>query len=236
MYQSKGTWDPASLTEISQSLPVGTVVTLIDPSGKQIATLSNMMDDMMHSQSGMSMGMSMSMSSSSITSWKTKTLTVSGPQGTLATAYIRYPSSAPILNPQDVLFQSSVFYSLLFAGNSRKKLNHNAYRYSDVGGLMAITLSQASQFIEIKIKNTGIGIPEEDLPLIFERFYRADKSRTRETGGTGIGLALVHQITDLHRGTITAKSKAGQETEFTVILPKNIKVADTQFSRVIHRQ
>jgi Signal transduction histidine kinase len=77
--------------------------------------------------------------------------------------------------------------------------------------------------MEIRIKNTGIGIPEEDLPFIFERFYRTDKSRTRETGGTGIGLALVQQITTLHQGTITVKSTVGEETEFIVKLPKEIK-------------
>ena len=59
LYQSKGTWDPTSLDEISHTLPIGTVVTLTDPSGKLIATLSNMMEDMMHAQGGMSMRMSM---------------------------------------------------------------------------------------------------------------------------------------------------------------------------------
>lgn len=409
VYQSKGTWDPTSLNEIIYSLPVGTIVTLTDPSGKQIATLSHTMD-MMHDQNsmGMTMTMDMSMSSSSITSWKTKTLTVFGPQGTLATAYVRYPSSTPILNPQDVQFQSSIFYSLLIAGvlallfgmvlsyltslrlvaplkkltmatdcigkgrldehvkiqskdevgqlaaafnvmvdnlkhqetlrkqftadiahelrtpltsiksyieafqdnvlpadqenlsliheeidrlvdlsSDLKDLNvaeigvlkpifepvdlnhllekvihslipliqekqltltwkalpdpsvtsgderlltrlfynlvHNAYRYSDTGGRITVTLVQAPNSMEIRIKNTGIGIPEEDLPFIFERFYRTDKSRTRETGGTGIGLALVQQITTLHQGTITVKSTVGEETEFIVKLPKEIK-------------
>ncbi|TGE32838.1 HAMP domain-containing sensor histidine kinase [Desulfosporosinus sp. Sb-LF] len=413
LYQSKGTWDATALDEISHTLPIGTVVTLTDPTGKLIATLSNVMEDMMHGQGGMSMSMSMSMgmSSSSTTSWKTKTLTVTGTHGTLATALIRYPATAPILNPQDVLFQSSVFRSLLFAGglallfgiilsyftsrrlvaplkrltqaaerigqghldervviqakdevgqlatafnamvdnlnrqetlrkqftadiahelrtpltsiksyieafqdnvlpadeenlssiheeidrlvdlsSDLKDLNvaeigalalihepvdlkhllgkvihslqpliqekelimswnaplehvtttgdarlltrlfynlvHNAYRYSNVGGQITITLIQEPDFAEIRIKNTGIGIPKEDLPLIFERFYRADKSRTRETGGTGIGLALVQQITALHHGTISVQSDVGKETEFIVKLPKDLKVAE----------
>jgi len=87
-------------------------------------------------------------------------------------------------------------------------------------------LTETPDFAEIKITNTGIGISEDDLPLIFERFYRADKSRTRETGGTGIGLALVRQITDLHQGTITVQSKVGQETEFIIRLPNELKVAE----------
>ncbi|MDR3587418.1 MAG: HAMP domain-containing sensor histidine kinase, partial [Desulfosporosinus sp.] len=105
-------------------------------------------------------------------------------------------------------------------------LVHNAYRYSDVGGRVTITLTQTPDFAEVRIRNTGIGISKDDLPFIFERFYRADKSRTRETGGTGIGLALVHQITTLHQGTITVKSGDGQKTEFIVQLPKEVKVAE----------
>ena len=105
-------------------------------------------------------------------------------------------------------------------------LIHNAYRYSDPGGQVTVELTQTSNSANIKIKNTGMGISEDDLPLIFERFYRADKSRTRETGGTGIGLALVRQVTDLHQGTITVQSKVGHETEFKVQLPKEIEVAE----------
>jgi len=404
LYLSKGTWDATSLDEISNSLPSSTTVTLTDPNGKLIATLNNSMESMMQGQGGMGMA-------SSSTSWKTKTLTVSGPLGTLATAVVRYPASAPILDPQDVLFQSSVFRSLLFAGglallfgiilsyftsrrlvaplkrltqaadrigqghldervgiktkdevgqlaaafnamvdnlnrqeilrkqftadiahelrtpltsikgyieafqdkvlpanqenlnsineeidrlvdlsSDLKDLNvaemgalqlilkpvdlkpllqkiihslnpliqekeltlswnaleepmttsgderlltrlfynlvHNAYRYSNAGGQVTIMLTQTPNCTEVRIKNTGIGITEEDLPFIFERFYRADNSRTRETGGTGIGLALVQQITTLHHGTITVQSKVGQETEFIVQLPKEIKVAE----------
>jgi len=401
LYLSKGTWDPTALDEVSHSLPVGTIVTLTDPNGRLIATLDNTMQGMMHGQGGMGM----SMSSSSITSWKTKPLTVTGTHGTLATALIRYPSTKPILNPNDVQFRSSIFRSLLFAGglallfgmilsyftsrrlvaplnrltlaadrigqgqldervavhakdevgqlaaafnamvdnlnrqetlrkqftadiahelrtpltsiksyieafqdnvlpanqenlssiheeidrlvdlsSDLKDLNvaeigalelivqpvdlkhligkvihslhpliqekelaltwnapeesvttsgderlltrlfynlvHNAYRYSNSGGQITVTLTKTPDFAEIKIRNTGMGISEDDLPFIFDRFYRADKSRTRETGGTGIGLALVRQITELHQGTITVQSKVGQATEFTIRLLK----------------
>lgn len=113
LYQTKGTWDPTALGEVTHSLPMGTVVTLTDPNGKLIATLTNTMEDMMHGQGqmDMSMGMGMSMSSYSATSWKTKTFTVSGPLGPLATAEVRYPATAQILNPQDVLFQVRTFYA-----------------------------------------------------------------------------------------------------------------------------
>ena len=105
-------------------------------------------------------------------------------------------------------------------------LVHNAYRYSNAGGQITVALTKTPDFAEIKLRNTGIGIPKDDLPFIFERFYRADKSRARETGGTGIGLALVRKITDLHQGTITVQSKVGHETEFIVQLPKELKVAE----------
>ncbi|OLN33017.1 sensor histidine kinase [Desulfosporosinus metallidurans] len=408
LYLSKGTWDPASLNEVSQALPVGTIVTLTDPNGKFIATLNSSRGSMMQHGPG---GMGMGMSSSPITKWKTKTITVFGPLGTLATALVRYPATAQILNPQDVLFQSSVFRSLLFAAglallfgiilsfftsrrlvaplkrlmqaaerigqghldehislrskdevgqlanafntmahnlerqetlrkqftadiahelrtpltsiksyieafqdgvlpadqenlssiheeidrlvdlsNDLKDLNvaemgalklnlgpvnlnhllekiihslhpliqekeltlnlnapeepvttsgderlltrlfynlvHNAYQYTENGGLVSVTLTQTSNVTEVRILNTGIGISEEDLPFIFERFYRTDKSRTRETGGTGIGLALVHQITALHQGNITVQSKVGQATEFIVKLPKEQKESE----------
>ncbi|SDG32212.1 sensor histidine kinase [Desulfosporosinus hippei] len=409
LYQAKGLWDSTALSELSHSLPTGAVVTLTDPNGKLIATLNNPMETMMHGQRGM--GMEMHMSTSSTMRWKTMTLTVSGPLGTLATAEVRYPATAQILNSQDVQFQSAVFRSLLFAGglallfgillsyftsrqlvaplkrlikaadrighgylservsvSSRdevgqlakafnsmadnldrqetlrkqftadiahelrtpltsiksyieafqdgvlladqenlcsiheeinrlvdlssdlKDLNvaeiggihlnlksvdlnhliqkiiyglyplirekklalnwqppneslgilgderlltrlfyniiHNAYRYSDPGGQIDLTLTQTLDSVEIKISNTGMGISEEDLPLIFERFYRGDKSRTRETGGTGIGLALVRQITQLHHGTIAVQSKIGCSTEFIIKLPKKLTVAE----------
>lgn len=406
IYLSKGSWDTASLEEISNSLPAGTTVTLTDPNGQPIATLNDPMESMMHGQgsTGM-MGMMGTASSSGNISWKTKTFTVSGSKGVIATALVHYPSTAQILNPQDVLFQSSVFRSLLIAGGlavllgmilsyftsrqlvapllsliraaerighghleervttrprdevgqlanafnvmadslerqdtlrkqftadiahelrtpltsiksfieafqdnvlpaspenlssileeidrlvdlssdlkdlnvaemnalalilepvnlnlliekvinslypliQEKQLNliwnqssesvtvtgdgrlltrlfynllHNAYRYSDISGEVTVSLTASPNSAVIAIKNTGPGIPEKDLPFIFERFYRADKSRTRETGGTGIGLALVQQITNLHKGTISVQSNVGQETEFIVQLPK----------------
>lgn len=99
-------------------------------------------------------------------------------------------------------------------------LIHNAYKYIESNGQISIQVEARPNDVLIRVRDSGIGIPEEDLPFIFERFYRADKSRSRETGGTGIGLALVLQIIQLHHGTIEVESKLGQGSEFTVILPK----------------
>lgn len=413
LYQSKGRWDSADLDEISHSLPIGTVVTLTDPSGKTIATLNSPMENMMYGSGSMGMGMGMGMSmgmSYSVQEWKTKTLAITGTQGLIATALVRYPASARILNPQDVHFVSEVLRSLLLAGglalifgillsfwtsrrlvsplqrltqaayrigqgnldervsiitkdevgqlanafnamadslNQQERLRkqftadiahelrtpltsmksyveafldgvlpmdeenltalneeidrlvglssdlkdlnvaeigaltvnntpfdlkilldkvvrnlsplilereitlnwdtpahsveiwgdqrlltrlfynliHNAYKYTEPGGQITVRLYSKDDLINVTVQDTGIGIPEADLPFVFERFYRTDKSRNRETGGTGIGLALVRQIALLHKGDVTVKSNVGQGTLFTVNLPRVQKEA-----------
>ena len=76
-----------------------------------------------------------------------------------------------------------------------------------------------SDFIKIIVKDNGIGIPEESLDYIFERFYRVDKSRCRNTGGTGVGLTICKSIVDLHKGKIEVKSKLNEGSEFIITLP-----------------
>ena len=71
----------------------------------------------------------------------------------------------------------------------------------------------------LEISDTGVGIPEEDLPHVFDRFYRVDKARSRDTGGTGLGLSIVQQIVRLHAGSVTVQSELGKGTTFTVQLP-----------------
>lgn len=102
----------------------------------------------------------------------------------------------------------------------------NALHYTDNGGQVQIRVErsgpapdQGSGFICITIEDNGIGIAEEELPYIFNRFYRADLSRTRPNGGTGLGLAIAQQNILAHRGTIEVRSKVGQGTVFTILLP-----------------
>ncbi|WP_332634867.1 sensor histidine kinase [Halalkalibacter flavus] len=98
-------------------------------------------------------------------------------------------------------------------------LVENAIKYTKIG---SITISSVSgqENIKIKISDTGIGMKEEELPYIFERFYRVEKSRSRAFGGTGLGLSIVKQLVELHNGTIEVESIVGEGTEFTIILPK----------------
>ena len=73
--------------------------------------------------------------------------------------------------------------------------------------------------MQVSIKDTGIGIPAESLPRVFDRFYRADPARTRDTGGTGLGLSLARWIAEAHGGSIAVESTVGRGSTFTVTLP-----------------
>lgn len=97
----------------------------------------------------------------------------------------------------------------------------NALKYTPTGGSVEIHVFNRVNEVEIRVKDNGIGIAQEDLPFIFERFYRADKSRSRLTGGTGIGLTIVKALVEAHHGTITVNSKTGIGTEFTISLPQS---------------
>jgi signal transduction histidine kinase len=80
-------------------------------------------------------------------------------------------------------------------------------------------MSSQSYRVVIQIEDNGIGIPAEDLPQIFERFYRVDTVRSRQTGGFGLGLAIAKQIVEAHKGKITAQSTLGQGATFKIELP-----------------
>lgn len=96
----------------------------------------------------------------------------------------------------------------------------NAYRYSNEKGHVDITLSEKDERIIIVVKDRGIGITKEDLPYIFERFYRSDKSRSRDTGGMGVGLTIVKKIVDSYHGDIKVESELARGTAFIIEIPK----------------
>ena len=97
----------------------------------------------------------------------------------------------------------------------------NAIKYTSPGGkvTVSVALSAGGRLALLKVTDTGIGIPAESLPHIFERFYRADKARTRESGGAGLGLSIVKAITNAHSGNIVVDSSEGQGTTVQFELP-----------------
>ncbi len=95
----------------------------------------------------------------------------------------------------------------------------NAIKYTTAGGTVDMSLSQADGMAQLVISDSGIGIPEEDVPYIFNRFYRVDKARARAQGGSGLGLSIVEWIVDAHQGKIEVESEVGVGTTFTVYLP-----------------
>lgn len=99
---------------------------------------------------------------------------------------------------------------------------NNAIKYTPQGGYVGIQLYGTKDDVIIKVRDTGIGIPEEDLPHIFDRFYRVDSARARETGGSGLGLSIAYQIVTLHQGRINVHSEVNAGTTFYIILPKKL--------------
>jgi signal transduction histidine kinase len=98
-------------------------------------------------------------------------------------------------------------------------LLQNALRYTESGGSVAISIETTPRFVKLKVADTGIGIPPESLPRIFDRFYRVDKSRSRSAGGVGLGLSIVKAIVDAHKGKMEVHSKVDSGTVFTIVLP-----------------
>jgi signal transduction histidine kinase len=101
----------------------------------------------------------------------------------------------------------------------------NALKFTPPGGAVEVRLQEAAGGVEMRVRDTGCGIRAEDLPLIFERFYRADPSRSRSTGGSGIGLTIAQAIVEAHGGTIRAASEPSRGSEFTVHLPRGPREA-----------
>lgn len=100
-------------------------------------------------------------------------------------------------------------------------LIENAVKYNREHGKVTVTLDTDGKNFTIAVQDTGIGIPKEALPRIFDRFYRVDQSRSREIGGTGLGLSLVRGAVHLHRGTISVESEENVGTRFVVSIPLN---------------
>lgn len=104
-------------------------------------------------------------------------------------------------------------------GRMTENLLNNAIRYTPAGGRISISVAQRDDEAWIKVSDSGIGIPREDLHRVFERFYRVDAARDRATGGTGLGLAIVRHVAQTHGGDVRVSSRLGAGSTFTVSLP-----------------
>ena len=96
---------------------------------------------------------------------------------------------------------------------------NNAIKYSPDGGKITVTMKTTDDQMILSISDQGLGIPKQDLPRIFDRFYRVDRARSRAQGGTGLGLAIAKEIIKQHKGFIWAKSEYGMGSTFTIVLP-----------------
>ena len=96
---------------------------------------------------------------------------------------------------------------------------NNAIKYSPDGGKITVTMKTTDDQMILSISDQGLGIPKQDLPRIFDRFYRVDRARSRAQGGTGLGLAITKEIVKQHEGFIWAKSEYGKGSTFTIVLP-----------------
>ena len=105
----------------------------------------------------------------------------------------------------------------------------NAIKYTPDGGRISVTLSQnGKKSYDISVIDTGVGIPEEDIARLFERFYRVDKSRSAQAGGTGLGLSIAKEIIDAHNGEIKVESKEGIGTTVTVTIPSDTRIGENE--------
>ena len=113
----------------------------------------------------------------------------------------------PILIPEEDLYQ--IIFNLV----------ENGIKYNQIGGSLSITLDRIEEFGVLRISDTGVGIPEDSLEHIFERFYRVDKARSRASGGSGLGLSIVRNLVERNQGRIQVESTLGKGSMFTVEFP-----------------
>jgi two-component system phosphate regulon sensor histidine kinase PhoR len=123
-------------------------------------------------------------------------------------SHLNFPGNLPMLRADEARLQELI-YNLL----------DNAVKYSNPGGTVFLRAEPVDSAIRITVADQGIGIGPDDLPRIFERFYRADKSRGGEVRGTGLGLSIVKHIAQLHSGSVEAHSELGKGTTISVLLP-----------------
>ena len=110
-------------------------------------------------------------------------------------------------------------------GQVLRNLLANSANYTSSGGNISVSVLKRNDEIQVDVQDTGAGIPEDELRFVFERFYRVDKSRSRATGGVGLGLTIAKRLVEAHGGSITVQSQEGLGSTFTFVLPANTAVS-----------
>ena len=118
-----------------------------------------------------------------------------------------------VIQDSPILILEDDLYQIVF------NLVENGIKYNTPGGSLTITLSRNEENAILEVKDTGVGIPEDAINHLFERFYRVDKARSRKSGGSGLGLAIVRSLVERHRGEISVASIYGQGSTFSVQFP-----------------
>ena len=136
---------------------------------------------------------------------------------------------APLAEARQVRLAGEVAGPLLVEGDQTRltqlivNLVENAIKYTAAGGQVSVTVERQASRAVIRVADTGIGIPAEHLPHVFERFYRVDTSRSRSEGGEGLGLAICWWVAQAHGGSIQVHSTPGKGSTFTVFLPASLQ-------------
>jgi len=148
----------------------------------------------------------------------------------IAEAIARVRSSA---EQRDITIRVSDFPPELALRGDRRQLTsalgnllENAVKYSDRESTVEVRAAGDGERVSMVVEDHGIGIPEKDLNRVFERFYRVDKARSRETGGAGLGLSIVRHVAINHGGTISVSSREGEGSTFMMMLPTSLVGAD----------